>query len=58
MAVHDHFVIQAFAKELGAGDKIEWICDGSGFLTRELGVEIDLTSAGFGKRCRRFTALI
>ena len=58
MSVHDPFVMKAFAKKLNAGDKIDWISDGSGLLTNELGVGIDLNNAGFGWRCRRFTAFI
>ena len=56
--MHDPFIIKAFAQSLDNGNKIDWIADGSGYLTQELGVGIDLMEAGFGIRCRRFTAML
>lgn len=54
MAVNDAFVMQAWAKDQGAGDAVLMLADGSGELTRALGLEFDLTSRGMGVRSQRF----
>jgi peroxiredoxin len=54
MAVNDAFVLAAWAKEQGAGDKVTMLADGSAEFTRKLGLELDLTARGLGIRCQRF----
>lgn len=54
MAVNDAFVMRAWAKEQGVGDKVMMLADGSAAFTRLLGLELDLTARGLGTRCQRF----
>ena len=54
MAVNDAFVLSAWAKDQGAGDKIVMLADGAAEFTRKLGMEMDLTARGLGVRCQRF----
>ena len=54
MAVNDAFVLAAWAKDQGAGDKVTMLADGSAEVTRKLGLELDLTARGLGIRCQRF----
>lgn len=58
MAIGDHWLMQAWAESLGTGDKVMMLADGNGELTRELGVEVDLTGAMMGIRTRRFVAIV
>jgi peroxiredoxin (alkyl hydroperoxide reductase subunit C) len=54
MAVNDVFVMDAWAKSQDVGDKIVMLADGSGVLTKALGLELDLTARGLGIRSQRF----
>jgi peroxiredoxin (alkyl hydroperoxide reductase subunit C) len=54
MAVNDVFVMDAWAKSQDVGDRIVMLADGSGVLTRALGLELDLTARGLGMRSQRF----
>ena len=54
MAVNDPFVLAAWAKEQGADDRIVMLADGSGALTKALGLELDLVARGLGIRSQRF----
>ena len=58
MAVNDAFVMDAWGKDRGVGDKIKMLGDGSGTYTKALGLELDLVARGLGVRCQRFSALI
>jgi peroxiredoxin (alkyl hydroperoxide reductase subunit C) len=54
MAVNDAFVMGAWAKDQGVGDKIVMLADGSGAFTKALGLELDLVARGLGVRSQRF----
>jgi peroxiredoxin (alkyl hydroperoxide reductase subunit C) len=54
MAVNDAFVMGAWGKDQGVGDKVMMLADGSADFTRSLGLELDLTARGLGVRCQRF----
>src|SRR5690349_3603346 len=54
MAVNDAFVMGAWAKDQGAGSDVVMLADGSGALTRALGLELDLAPRHMGLRCQRF----
>jgi peroxiredoxin len=54
MAVNDPFVMGAWAQSQNVGSAIVMVADGSAELTKELGVELDLTSRGLGIRSQRF----
>lgn len=58
MSVNDAFVMNAWAKDRGAGDKVRLVADGNGDLSKALGLEMDGTEIGFGQRCQRFSAVV
>jgi peroxiredoxin (alkyl hydroperoxide reductase subunit C) len=59
LSVNDPFVMGAWQKSLGADDKdIAFLADGNGELTEKLGLALDATGFGLGKRCRRFAAVV
>ena len=58
LSVNDAFVMDAWAKDRGAGSKVTMIADGSAEITRALGLEMDGSSFGMGLRCQRFAAVI
>ena len=57
MAVNDVFVMGAWGKEQGVGDDIVMLADGSGALTKALGLELDLVPRGMGVRAQRFALI-
>ena len=54
VAVNDVFVMGAWGKEQGLGDKVVMLSDGSAMLTKALGLELDLTARGLGIRSQRY----
>ena len=57
MAVNDAFVMGAWGKDQGVGDKVTMLADGSANFTKALGLELDLTARGLGVRCQRFALI-
>ncbi|ABC23852.1 peroxiredoxin [Rhodospirillum rubrum] len=53
VAVNDAFVLAAWSKALGAEGTVEMLADGNGDYARALGLELDLTAKGLGKRFQR-----
>jgi peroxiredoxin len=58
LAVNDAFVMSAWAKAQNVGDKVVMLADGNGDYTRALGLELDATGFGMGKRGKRFSMLV
>lgn len=58
VSVNDPFVMDAWAKSSGAGDKVTLLADGNGELTKAMGLEFDGSGAGLGLRCKRFAMLV
>jgi len=58
MAVNDVFVMNAWGESAGVGKSIVMAADGNGKFTRALGLEMDATGLGMGKRCRRFAMIV
>jgi peroxiredoxin len=58
LAVNDVFVMDAWGKAKGAGDKILMLADGNAELTKRLGLELDATKHGMGLRGRRFSMIV
>jgi peroxiredoxin len=58
VAVNDAFVLGAWAREQRADGKVMMLADGSGDFTRALGLELDLTKGGLGRRSQRYSMLI
>ncbi|MBL4747633.1 MAG: peroxiredoxin [Magnetovibrio sp.] len=57
-AVNDAFIMGAWGKDRNVSGKVRMIGDGSGLLTKQLGLELDLIEAGLGVRCERFAMLV
>jgi peroxiredoxin len=58
MAVNDVFVMHAWGKDRGVGDKVQMLADGNGEYTRALGLELDGTGFGMGMRGQRFAIVV
>ena len=58
LSVNDAFVMGAWAKDQGTGDKVLMLADGSGELTKALGMELDLSARGLGVRSQRYAMVI
>ena len=58
MAVNDVFVMNAWGKASGVGDKILMLADGNGDYARALGLELDASKFGMGKRGQRFAVIV
>ena len=54
MAVNDAYVMGAWGKDQGVGDKVMMLADGSADFTKKLGLELDLVARGLGVRSQRF----
>jgi glutaredoxin/glutathione-dependent peroxiredoxin len=57
LAVNDVFVMSAWGKAGNAGDKVVMLADGNGDYTRALGLELDASGFGMGKRGQRFSLI-
>ncbi len=58
MAVNDVFVMNAWGKASGVGDKVLMLADGNGDYARALGLELDGVKFGMGKRGQRFAVIV
>ena len=58
VAVNDAFVLGAWSREQKADGKVMMLADGSGEFTRALGLELDLSKGGLGKRSQRYSMLV
>lgn len=58
MAVNDVFVMDAWGRERGADGKVLMLADGNGDYTRALGLELDASGFGMGKRSQRFSMVV
>jgi peroxiredoxin len=58
MAVNDVFVMNAWGKASGVGDKILMLADGNGEYARALGLEFDAKAHGLGTRGQRFAVVV
>ncbi len=58
MAVNDVFVMDAWGKDRGVGDKVSMLADGNGEYTRALGLEMDGSGFGMGMRGQRFAIIV
>ncbi len=58
MAVNDVFVMNAWGKASGVGDKVVMLADGNGDYARSLGLELDARKFGMGTRGQRFALVI
>lgn len=58
LSVNDVFVMGAWGKDQGVGDKVVMLADGVGDYTAKLGLELDLSARGLGKRATRFAMVV
>ncbi len=58
MAVNDVFVMNAWGKAAGVGDRILMLADGNGEYARALGLELDAKGFGMGTRGQRFALIV
>jgi len=58
ISVNDGYVMAAWGRDQKALGKVRFLGDGSGELTKKLGLEADLSGAGLGLRTRRFSMLV
>jgi peroxiredoxin len=57
-AVNDVFVMNAWGKAGGVGDKVMMLADGNGDYVKSLGLELDATGYGMGHRGQRFAIIV
>ena len=58
MAVNDVFVMNAWGKAQGVGDKVLMLADGNGEYAKALGLELDASKFGMGTRGQRFAIIV
>ncbi len=58
LSVNDAFVMGAWGKAHGAGDKVVMLGDGSAEFTKAIGLEVDRTEAGMGIRSQRYSMVV
>lgn len=57
-AVNDVFVMNAWGKSGGVGDKVLMLADGNGEYVKALGLELNATGYGMGTRGQRFAIIV
>lgn len=58
VSVNDAFVMGAWGKAQNCDDKVEMLADGSGDFTRAIGLELDASKNGMGKRSKRYSMIV
>ncbi len=58
LSVNDAFVMGAWGDAQGAGDTVMMLADGNGDFTRAVGLELDGTKFGMGKRSQRYSMVV
>ncbi len=58
LSVNDAFVMGAWGEQQKAGDKIMMLADGNGDFTRAVGLELDGSRFGMGKRSQRYAMIV
>ncbi len=58
VAVNDPFVMAMWAKETGGEGVLTFLADGNADFAKATGLDVDLSVAGLGTRCRRFSMLV
>lgn len=57
-AVNDVFVMNAWGKDQGVGDDVLMLADGNGEYVEALGLDVDSSAFGMGKRGKRFAIIV
>jgi peroxiredoxin len=58
VSVNDAFVMDAWGKAQGAAGKVRMLADGNGEFTRAIGLELDASGFGMGKRSQRYAMVV
>lgn len=58
LSVNDAFVMHAWGKDQGAAGRVRMIADGNGEFTRAVGLEVDASGFGMGKRSTRYAMIV
>jgi peroxiredoxin len=58
LSVNDAFVMGAWGRDQGAGDKVVMLADGNADLTKKLGLDFDGSGFGLGTRSQRYAMLV
>jgi peroxiredoxin len=58
LSVNDAFVMDAWAKDRGASDKVLLLADGNADFTRAVGLELDGSGFGMGVRSQRYALIV
>jgi peroxiredoxin len=58
LSVNDAFVMGAWGKAQGSGDKVLMLADGNGAFTKAVGLELDATGHGMGTRSKRYSMIV
>lgn len=58
MAVNDVFVMDAWGKDRGVGDKVVMLADGNADYAKALGLDFDASGHGMGVRGQRFAIVV
>src|SRR5471030_2356718 len=58
LSVNDAFVMGAWGKDQKADGKVVMLADGNGDFTRAVGLELDGTKFGMGKRSQRYSMIV
>lgn len=58
LSVNDAFVMGAWAKDQASGEAILMLADGNGDFTAKVGLELDGSKFGMGKRSQRYAMLV
>ena len=58
ISVNDPFVMSAWGKEHGVGDKVMMLCDPEAAFTKSLGLSLDLSGLGLGERSKRWSMVV
>ncbi|MEZ5998946.1 MAG: peroxiredoxin [Hyphomonas sp.] len=57
-SVNDVFVMGAWGKSAGADGKVRMLADGNGAFAKALGLELDASGFGMGKRSQRYSMIV
>lgn len=58
VSVNDAFVMGAWGEQQKVGDKVAMLADGNGDFTKALGLELDASKFGMGRRSQRFSMIV
>ena len=58
LSVNDAWVMSAWGKSLGAEGKVSMVADGNGEFTRAVGLNADMSAAGYGERSVRYAMIV